>query len=266
MVNGDGILLEMKGAGLGYNGRAIVDNVDFTIRSGEIVCLLGQNGVGKTTLFKTLLGFIRPVYGKVTIDGKELSRFSPGELARLVSWVPQSHSTPFSYAVRDVVMFGRTVHLGMFAAPGRKDRIVAERCLELLDIGHLAGRPFTELSGGERQMVIIARALAQEARFMILDEPASNLDYGNQVRVIRKIKELGSLSIGIFMATHHPDHAFMAASRVAVLDSGRLCHVGPPEEILTSETLKEIYGVEVQVFDTPFRESGTRKVCAPLVV
>jgi iron complex transport system ATP-binding protein len=265
MVNGNSILLEMKGAGLGYDGCAILHDVDLSIRSGEIVCLLGQNGAGKTTLFRTLLGFIKPVYGSITIDGRDISRFSRSEFARMVSWVPQSHVTPFSYEARDVVLFGRSVHLGMFASPGKEDKAIAMRCLDLLDIAHLAKRSFPELSGGERQMVLIARALAQEARFMILDEPASNLDYGNQVRVIRKIRELSQQSIGILMATHHPDHAFMTASKVAVLDRGRLCDAGEPERMLTPETLKRLYGVDVQVFDTPAGRSAVRKVCAPVV-
>jgi iron complex transport system ATP-binding protein len=265
MVNGEGIVLQMKGAGLGYNGRAIVHDVDLEIRSGDILCLLGQNGAGKTTLFRTMLGFIRPVYGTISLDGRDLSRLSPKEVAGLVSYVPQSYAMPFSYKVRDVVLFGRTAHLGMFAAPGNKDRSIAMECLEILDMAHLADRPFNELSGGERQMVIIARALAQEARFMILDEPASNLDYGNQVRVIRKIRELARRSIGVLMATHHPDHAFMTASRVAVLSNGRLCHNGTPDEMLTPETLKSVYGVDVQVFDAPDYGEGTRKVCAPVV-
>ncbi|HWR02065.1 MAG TPA: ABC transporter ATP-binding protein [Chlorobaculum sp.] len=265
MVKQRGIVLQMKGAGLGYNGRAIVDDVDLEIRSGDILCLLGQNGAGKTTLFRTMLGFIRPVYGTISVDGMDLSRLSPKEVAGFVSYVPQSYAMPFSYKVRDVVLFGRTAHLGMFSAPGRKDRSIAMECLEILDMAHLAERSFNELSGGERQMVVIARALAQEARFMILDEPASNLDYGNQVRVIRKIRELARRSIGILMATHHPDHAFMVASRVAVLSNGRLGHNGHSGEMLTPETLKSIYGVDVQVFDAPDDGFGIRKVCAPVV-
>ncbi len=265
MVNGNDLLLELHGVGLGYNGRAIVRDIDLSVRSGDVLCLLGQNGAGKTTLFRTLLGFIRPVCGSITIDGRDISQLSRQELARMVSWVPQSHGTPFAYEARDVVLFGRAVHLGLFASPGRVDRQIAMQSMELLEIAHLAGRPFTELSGGERQMVLIARALAQDAKFMILDEPASNLDYGNQVRVIRKIRELASRSIGIIMATHHPDHAFMTASRVAVLDQGRLCESGAAEAMLTPETLKRVYGVDVQVFDAPAGASATRKVCAPVI-
>ncbi|NTV66421.1 MAG: ABC transporter ATP-binding protein [Chlorobaculum sp.] len=257
--------IAIRKAGLGYNGKAILDDVDLQIAPGEIICLLGQNGAGKTTLFRTMLGFIAPLRGSVSLAGREVSRLSPKEIARIVSYVPQSYAMPFAYSVTDVVLFGRSAHLGLFASPGSRDRRVAAECLDLLEIAHLASRPFNELSGGERQMVVIARALAQEARFMILDEPASNLDYGNQVRVIRKIRELAGCEIGILMATHHPDHAFMAASRVAVLSGGRLSHDGTPEAMLTPETLRHLYGVEVQVFDTPQNGHASRRVCAPVV-
>ncbi|MGC8775167.1 MAG: ABC transporter ATP-binding protein [Chlorobaculum sp.] len=257
--------IALRNAGLGYNGRAILNNVDLEMEPGEIICLLGQNGAGKTTLFRTMLGFIAPVNGSVTLAGREVSRLSPTEIARIVSYVPQSYAMPFAYPVSDVVLFGRSAHLGLFASPGARDRRIAAECLELLEIGYLASRPFNELSGGERQMVVIARALAQEARFMILDEPASNLDYGNQVRVIRKVRELAGRGIGILMATHHPDHAFMAASRVAVLSGGRLSHNGSPESTLTSGMLRSLYGVEVDVFDTPQNGHASRRVCAPVV-
>jgi len=257
--------IALRNAGLGYNGRVILDGIELEIRPGDLVCLLGQNGAGKTTLFRTMLGFLAPVYGSVTLAGREVSRLSPREIARIVSYVPQSYAMPFAYSVSDVVLFGRSAHLGLFASPGARDRRVAAECLDLLGIAHLAGRAFNELSGGERQMVILARALSQEARFMILDEPASNLDYGNQVRVLQKVKELAGRDIGILMATHHPDHAFMAASRVAVLSGGRLSYNGSPEATLTPETLRSLYGVEVQVFDTPQNGHASRRVCAPVV-
>jgi iron complex transport system ATP-binding protein len=265
MVMERNIVLELSHTDFGYDGRVVLHDVSLTIQTGEIVCLLGPNGVGKTTLFKTILGFIKPIAGLITIDGVDSSRFSPKDFARLVAYVPQLHHSPFPYKVRDVVLFGRTVHLSLFASPGKKDRDIADSFLELLEIAHLADRSFTELSGGERQMVIIARALTQEARFIILDEPTSNLDYGNQVRIIHKIGELRRQSVGILMSTHTPDHAFMIASKVVVVDHGKLYRCGKPETTLTPETLKQIYGVDVQVFDTPHNGISSRKVCAPLM-
>lgn len=259
------ISLDLRHTDLGYEGRVVLHDVNLSIQSGEIVCLLGPNGVGKTTLFKTILGFIKPIAGSIVIDGRNIAQFSLKDFARLVAYVPQVHHSPFPYKVRDVVLFGRTVHLGLFASPGQKDRDIANSFLELLEIGHLAERSFSELSGGERQMVIIARALTQESRFIILDEPTSNLDYGNQVRVIRKIKELRKQSVGILMATHSPDHAFMIGSKVVVMDKGLLYRYGTPEATLTEETLKQIYGVDVHVFDSPQNGTSPRKICAPVM-
>ncbi|WP_243346832.1 ABC transporter ATP-binding protein [Parabacteroides sp. FAFU027] len=253
--------MEFSQTHFGYDGQPVLKDISFSVSCGEIICILGPNGVGKTTLFKTILGFIPPISGEIRLNGKNIADFSPNEFAKMVAYVPQNHTIPFPYKVKDVVLFGRTVHLGMFQTPGRKDRRIALEAMELLDIRHLADRSFSELSGGERQMVLFARALAQEARFIILDEPTSNLDYGNQVRVIRKVNELKKQSVGILMATHSPDHAFMVASKVILINNGRLYKSGVPDSTLTPENLKKIYGIEVSVMETC--DSG--KVCVPLI-
>jgi len=257
--------LELRHADLGYNRNVILQDVNLSVSSAEIVTLLGPNGAGKTTLFKTIMGFIRPVAGSIAVRGTDIREIPPRELGKLVAYVPQLHKTPFPFKVRDVVLFGRTVHLGLFSSPGKEDRKVADRCLDLLDAAHLAERPFTELSGGERQMVILARALAQEASFIILDEPTANLDYGNQVRVIRKIKELQEQSIGIMLSTHQPDHAFMLGATVLVMKNGSVFQPGKPEDVLTSGMLRTIYGVDVDVIDMPPIGTAGRKLCAPVV-
>ncbi len=261
MVNDNTSILEFKDTDLGYNGKAIMHNLNFSVSAGEIVCLLGPNGVGKTTLFKTMLGFIPPIAGKIIINNTDISEISPRDFARLIAYVPQTHATPFPYKAKEVVLFGRAVHLGIFAAPGKRDHKIAEECLELLEVKHLAERPFTELSGGEKQMVIFARALAQEAQFIILDEPTSNLDYGNQVRIIRKINELKKQSAGILMATHSPDHAFMVGSKVIMMEKGNIYKSGLPETVITSDNLKKIYGIDVSVIGT--KEYNT--VCVPII-
>lgn len=265
MVNSGTTLIEMNDVSLGYQHNTVVSHVNLTLRSGQVTCLLGPNGVGKTTLFKTLLGLLPPLEGSVFINGKNIDQLSAHDFAHLIAYVPQAHNAPFPYSVRDVVLFGRTVHLGMFASPGKKDLKIADRCLDLLDISSLANRNFTELSGGEQQMVIIARALAQEASFMILDEPSSSLDYGNQIKVIKKIKELEQQSIGILMATHSPDHAFMLGADVLILNRGGVFDYGKTENVITSSALEEIYGVNVEILNTPENGSPSRKVCAPTI-
>jgi iron complex transport system ATP-binding protein len=260
MVRKPPVVFEFRRADLGYGHHKVLSDLNLTIASHSVTCLLGPNGIGKTTLFRSLLGFLPPLKGEIRLNGQNIAHYKPRSLARHVAYVPQAHHTPFPYKVLDVVLFGRTAHLGYFGKPGHRDRILAEENLDLLDIRHLSERPFPELSGGERQLVLIARALTQEASFLILDEPTSNLDYGNQCRVLQKIRSLEDQSVGILMATHSPDHALMIGSQVIILGEDRLCQTGLPEEMLTPETLKQTYGVDIHFFDTP-----SRKICVPMM-
>jgi iron complex transport system ATP-binding protein len=265
MVEMDKTLIEMVNLSVGYEEKVVLHNVNLKLQSGEITCLLGPNGVGKTSLFKTLLGFLPPLSGHIAINGVSTDRLLPKDFARLVAYVPQAHHTPFPYTVRDVVLLGRTAFLNIFSSPGKKDREIADYALEILNISQLANRNFTELSGGEKQMVIIARALAQEAKFMILDEPSSSLDFGNQIKVIKKIRDLEKQSIGILMATHSPDHVFMLGAKAIILNKGKVFEQGAPEKVVTPASLKTIYGVNVQIFDTPKNGMPSRKICAPYI-
>ncbi len=258
-------VIELDNVTMGYHSKVVLKNVSLQLESGEITCLLGPNGVGKTTLFKTLLGFLPPISGRISINGISIDKLTPKDYAKHIAYVPQAQNTPFPYTVKDVVLFGRTVHLGLFSSPGKKDKKIAAKALELLQISHLANRNFKELSGGERQMVIIARALAQEASFLILDEPSSSLDYGNQIKIIKKIKDLEKESIGILMSTHSPDHAFMLGSKAIILNKEKVFAKGSPDEIVTAPLLKQTYGVNVQIFDTPQNGVPSRKICAPSI-
>jgi iron complex transport system ATP-binding protein len=261
----DAMNLEMKHVTLGYKNKEVLSDVDFELRTGDIMCLLGPNGVGKTTLFKALLGFIKPFSGKITLNGTDISEWSRKEFARMVGYIPQTHNTPFPYKVEDVVLFGRTAHLGLLSSPSYKDRIIAGECMEMLGITRLKDRFFTELSGGERQMVIIARALAQQPHFLVMDEPTSNLDFGNQVKVMQKINELKNSSLGIIMATHSPDHAFVFGSKAMFISKGKTLKCGLADETITEERLHSVYGVDVSVFQSPIQNSNSRKVCLPLI-
>jgi iron complex transport system ATP-binding protein len=257
--------LEIKNANLGYGRKVVLSDVNFEFQTGEITCLLGPNGAGKSTLFKTLLGFLKPVSGTVLLNGKPINLFNTNEFARAVSYVPQSHTMPFAYTVLDVVLFGRAAHLGLFNSPGKEDKQIAEKWIEVLCIEHLKYKPFIELSGGERQLVVIARALAQEPSFLVMDEPTSNLDFGNQVRVLKKIKELRKESLGIFIATHIPDHAFLLNAKVIMVCNGRLFKYGEPAEIITEANMKEVYNIDVRVIGTSGDVSDNRKICMPLL-
>jgi iron complex transport system ATP-binding protein len=230
----------------GYPGRTIGRDVSLTVKPGEAVALLGPNGGGKTTLLKTMLGLLSPHDGQVLVEGRPLSALSVAERARLVGYVPQAHAGAFAFAVREVVLMGRTAHQGLFAGASAADRAVAETMLAELGVGHLAGQPYTQISGGERQLVLIARALAQEPRYVVLDEPTASLDFGNQGKVMRRIKDLTRLGLGVLFTTHDPNQALRHADRVALLGSGRLLIDGLPGEVLIEERLKALYGADVE--------------------
>jgi iron complex transport system ATP-binding protein len=255
--------LEARHLGFGYRGRRVGSDVSLALEAGEVLCLLGPNGSGKTTLFKTLLGLLPVQGGQVLMDGVDLRVKKRDEVARLVSYVPQAHAAFFPFTVEEVVLMGRTAHLGVFSSPSRGDREMAMTAIERMRLGHLADAVYTRISGGERQLTLIARALAQDARVIVMDEPTANLDFGNQVRVLEHIQSLAQSGIGVLLSTHDPDQAFLCADRVAMLHEGRLARLGAPEATITADSLKEIYGVEVVVVRVLMEGGRERAVCIP---
>jgi iron complex transport system ATP-binding protein len=229
----------------GYRNKPVGRGVSLAIEPGRVTVLLGPNGSGKTTLFKTVLGLLPAQGGNVEVDGAALARMGRRAVARVIAYVPQATEGFFPFTVLDTVLMGRTAHLGVFQQPGRRDRAVAMEGLELLGIAHLAEQPYTRISGGERQLTLIARALAQETPYLVMDEPTASLDFGNQVRVLDQILKLADAGHGIVLSTHQPDHAFICADRVAVIHGGRLYALGAPDEVVTEATLNQVYGVRV---------------------
>jgi iron complex transport system ATP-binding protein len=243
----------------GYRRQAVGRDVDVRVRPREVLCLLGPNGSGKTTLFKTLLGLLPAQGGRIFLDGEDMSALSRGEIARKIAYVPQAHDAVFPYSVSDMVLMGRTVHRGLFSAPGREDRIKVEAALSGLGIAGLSDRDYTRISGGQRQLALIARALAQQTELMVMDEPTASLDFGNQVLVLEQLKRLAATGLGIVFSTHNPDHAFACATHVLVLDDGLTRAAGEPVEVLTEDLLSSVYGVEVRLETL---QNGHR-VCVP---
>jgi len=241
------VMLEARGLGYGYPGRAVGRDLNLALGAGEVLCVLGPNGGGKTTLFRTLLGLLEAQAGEVRLQGESLDALPRGEVARRMGYVPQGHSAQIAFTVRDVVLMGRTAHVGLFAAPGAADRAAAERAIEALGIGALADRVLTELSGGERQLAMIARALAQGARLLVLDEPTASLDFGNQVRVLRELRRLAADGYAVVFSSHDPGQAFLAASGVLLLVRGGALRQGTPEDVITADNLRQVYGVDVRV-------------------
>jgi iron complex transport system ATP-binding protein len=251
--------LEARDLAIGYRGHLVGRDIALALKPGEILCLLGPNGAGKTTLFRTLLGLQPALGGAVLVDGMPLAELPPAEIARRLAYVPQAHVTEFSFTVLDVVLMGRTARLKAFASPGAGDERIARDKLAGLGIAELASHDYTRISGGQRQLALIARALAQEAPILVLDEPTASLDFGNQALVLARIRDLASEKFGIVLSTHDPDHALMVATRVAIIADGGLRAIGPPAEVITAEMLSAIYRTEVLVEETP---SG-RRVCVP---
>ncbi len=251
--------LEATDLSYGYPEHPVGAGVSLSIVPGEVICLLGPNGCGKTTLFKTLLGLLASQGGRISLDGDELTHLSRTEIARRVAYVPQAQAGIFPYNAIDIVVMGRTAHGSLFSGPTTEDRSLAQQALDDLGIGALAMRDITRLSGGQRQLVVVARAIAQAAPLIIMDEPTASLDFGNQVVVLQKIRQLADRGIGVLLSTHDPDHAFAVATRVALMQEGKVIAAGAPAEVLTPERLRDVYSVDVTIE----RLADGRTVCSP---
>jgi iron complex transport system ATP-binding protein len=236
---------------IGYADRTVGRAIDISLESGQAVALLGPNGGGKTTLLKTLLGLLRPLGGDIQLDGRTLTALSLRERARLVAYVPQVHVGTFAFTVETVVLMGRTAHGNLFSRPSARDREVALAALDRFNILNLADRPYTMISGGERQLVLLARALAQEPQFIVLDEPTASLDFGNQGKVMSEIRALAASGHGVLFTTHDPNHALRAADRAVLLRDGKKLTEGPVTKVLTHAWLERLYAAPVEVLTTP---------------
>jgi iron complex transport system ATP-binding protein len=236
-------LLAAQGLAIGYRHRPVGEDIDLVLDAGEVLCLLGPNGSGKTTLFRTLLGILPPLAGTVRVMGRPLGDWPRAALATRLAYVPQSHAGLFAFTVEEVVLMGRTARLPRFATPSAHDHALARACLARLGVGHLAARVYTEISGGERQLALIARALAQEAAILILDEPTASLDFGNQLRVLQEIETLKARGLSILMSTHQPEHALRVADRIALLKGGRIVAQGP-RAVASADALAALYGAD----------------------
>ena len=232
---------------IGYGDRVVGSGLNVALSTGEVLALLGPNGGGKTTLLKTLLGLLPPQAGEVRLGDRPLSSYSISERARHLAYVPQSHVTTFAFTVEAMVLMGRTAHGNLFSRPNAADRAIAARALDRFGIAHLSERPYTMISGGERQLALLARALAQEPQFIVLDEPTASLDFGNQGRVMREIQALKAAGHGVLFTTHDPNHAMRAADRAYLLRRGARIAEGAAATILDRAQLEALYGAPVEL-------------------
>lgn len=254
-------MLEARDLAIGYGTHHVGSGLSLNIGAGEILCLLGPNGCGKTTLFRTLMGLLPSLGGSVLLGGRPITGLHRAEIARRIAYVPQAHAPPFPYEAQEVVLMGRTARLGPFGQPGEADRVAALSAMDRLGIGDLAGRDYSGLSGGQRQLVLIARALAQEAGLIVMDEPTASLDFGNRIQVLNQIATLVGDAVdeerSVILSTHDPDQAFALGARVVLMHQGNILADGPAADILTGTNLSSVYGLPMIVERT---ESG-RIVC-----
>ncbi len=254
--------LEAERISFSYGERKVLDDVSITLPEGSMTALLGRNGSGKTTLLRLLLGFLKPKNGTIRIDGKDTGDMTDRERAMAIAYIPQSTSIIYSYTVLDTVIMGRAPALSLFQRPSEADKSKAEETLKSLGLWELRNRSVNALSGGERQLVLIARALTQEAGILLLDEPTSSLDYSNQLLVMATAEKLRKAGYTILFSTHNPEQALMNATDVVVLSSHKLAFSGKPEELLDGKVLENLYSTQLHIekIDTGLNH---RIVCVP---
>ena len=262
----DAPLLQVRDLRAGYGEKEIVHGVSFDVPRGQFVCVIGANGCGKSTVLKNLLGLIKPFGGTVSIDGQDLAEMDERTRARHFAYIPQAHTPPFPFKVSDVVILGRTPYLtGIATNVSKHDQVVAYQAMKQLSIDHLADKIYTELSGGQQQLVLIARALAQEPDLLVMDEPTASLDFGNQQLVLSCVYQLSRLGMSVLMVTHDPDHALFCSDRVIMMEDGMIIGDGTPEQIITTENLRRIYNTESYVTDITVGDGEEVRVCVPVI-
>ena len=257
-------LIKIDAISFGYTQKAVLTDINLSITKGEVVALLGPNGCGKSTLIKIMLGLLRPDAGRVLLNGKNIRKLDTGYLAQEIAYVPQIHKSSFPYTVLDVVLMGRIPHKTFFFRYSNKDLRIAQNALERLSILHLASRAYTEISGGERQLTLIARALAQGANTFIMDEPAGGLDYGNQLKLLDQIVKLSREGYTFVKATHSPEHALWIANRAVMIKEGKIVADGPCDDVINTENLFHLYNARVNVLkfnDGPFNVCVPQTIC-----
>ena len=252
------------GYGRGAHRVEVVHGVSFYLDEREFMCIIGANGCGKTTTLKSVMGLLPALGGSVKLAGKDVFSMPERELARHFAYIPQAHTPPFPFSVADVVLMGRTPYVNQLARTTRHDRLVAYRALELLGIEQLADIAYTQLSGGQQQMVLIARALTQQSDILVMDEPTASLDFGNQQLVLSRMRVLSEMGKAVIMVTHDPDHALFCADRVVVMEKGLVIAEGTPDECITTSMLRRIYDTDARVLDVEVEPGRVERTCIPL--
>ena len=256
-------LMNIRGLTFSYGDVEVLKNVDFRAQRGQLVALIGPNGAGKSTLFKCILKFNKDYSGTIMLEGRDMKHMSRAEIAGKIAYIPQTTTPVFNYPVIDIVLMGMTGGLKPLESPKKKHIEKAEKTLDDLGVLYLRDRGFARISGGERQLVLLARAMVQDATLLVMDEPTANLDYGNQFRVMERIKGLVKDGYTVILSTHNPEHALLFADKAFVLQDGEVRAAGPSKEVLSEELMEQLYDVKVHLVDTVF-DGQEAKVCVPV--
>ncbi|WP_419677978.1 ABC transporter ATP-binding protein [Aliarcobacter lanthieri] len=254
------LLIDAKNISFSYQNKKVLNNINFELHQGDILSLIGKNGCGKTTLLKILLGIYKSS-GNIKILSKNINEYKNKELAKLISYVPQTHQIPFDYTVFDVVLMGRLAYTNLFSNYSKNDIEITIKNLEKVGILHLKDKIYSQISGGERQLAFIARALTQNAKIIFMDEPVTGLDYGNQLKLLKFLKELSNEGFTFVKTTHYPDHALYASNKVMMLKDGIVLDYGLVDDKLTVENINQLYDVNVEIIK---RDNGY-KFCIPKI-
>lgn len=257
-------MLELRSVCYSYGKSQVIHDLSFQVETGEFLCILGPNGCGKTTILKNILGLLSPSSGSIFIDEEDIQGLPINRLAKIMGYIPQAHTPPFPFKVFDVVLMGRTSYLSSLSVPGKEDEKIAFESLEELNISHLKDKIYTKISGGERQLVLIARALAQQPKILIMDEPTASLDFGKQHLVLEHMRLLSKKGISIIMVTHDPDQALFCANKVVLMKKGRLLDIGTPEETIIEKAMKDMYDIDVKINGMKLPDNRTIRVCIPV--
>jgi len=241
-------LLEFIDVSFAYEpGKQVLQGLNFVLKERSISVILGPNGVGKTTLLSLALGWLNPLQGHIRLEGKSLPSFTRRELGKRIAMVPQTEHIPYEYSVLEYVLMGRTPHLPTLAMPSRTDSLLAAEALERVGIDHLLSTSMWKISSGERQLALVARALAQEPKILLLDEPTAHLDLGNKVNLLRVLTKLRDQGVTILLTTHEPDIGLILADEVLLMQKAMVLTIGTPGTVLTDENLSQLYQTPVQV-------------------
>lgn len=268
----DNYAIQVNNASFSYGEKLIFFNINFNVKRGEVFCVVGPNGCGKTTLLDCILGLLKLNKGDILVGQGNIRNIKPKQLAKEVAYVPQTHESKFSYTVKDIVLMGRAFKTKIFSSPTNEDKYIVKEAMKKVGILNLANAPYTQISGGQRQLVMIARALAQEPKIIIMDEPTAHLDFKNELILLETVVDLVRESnITVIMATHFPNHAYYFETHhipatLALMSNGVFERIGSPKEVLNEDNIKKIYSINSKVLNCDFDKSTFIRQIVPLSI